>query len=1132
MWPRLLHNLGLCHEFMNRCTKSYCFIGILTLLFLALMVNYAWAVRDYGGWYTQERLANLRANCAKYDWAQAQRADVVASAQQFLALSDDYLWKLMPGQRLPRSLYVCNISGEGNYCPNCGNAIDKFGNYAWQLDHLKNPWKLTCPNCQAVFPKNDFARYYESCLDETGVFNPDKGDRSLLYNSEHPDPNDPLHLYGVDDGSGWTDNDGKKYMFVAYYSHWMQITFPVDPFKPLEVDPNSIPFTGAIHYDVLNCLTNAYIYTGEQQYAHKALILLDRIADLYPDYQGGYARPPGATGGKITDYVWECYVLKLLAIPVDRVLSGTRNDPELYAFLNAKAAQYRLPRPKGTRELLVQNLDDGILRQGSQAVMNRVIMGNEGMHQAGLTACALALNTNPETEQWLDWLFQCGPGLQNSPEGVSTLDGGHLPGLIVGSIDRDGVGAECSPSYSLNWGAAFGEIANWLSDYEGYTKNNVYRDFPPFKATITAPWNLLVLGFTTPNIGDSGFCGSIKKLYVYPNDLATGYKYTGDMRAALAAYYANGQTIEGLPKDIFSSDPDGVNKQIAEIAGLAAAQGNPFLGGRNRAGYGLSSLEFGWGNTGTAFWMYYGDNFGENHGHRDRLNLDIVYHGFCMLPEHGYPEDTGYWPQRLHVTRNTIFHNTVVVNQMEQTQESKGGYPELFCQFPEFGTVRVDSPQVYPGVERYQRTLAFIKVGEGQAYAFDVFRVKGGQDHVYSLHGPPGLVTNIGLNLVNQEGGTYAGPDIPYQDQTLHETDPRFGYPWICNVQRDQQPPTGFMVDWKAETGYRGLTETDDLHLRYHCLSQMDDVALGDAQPPQNKDGNPKWLRYLLGHRAGSGLTSTFTGIIEPYRDNPAIAAVTRLPITEAPTGSDPVCLKVTLQDGTLDYLVASASDTAVIKTDGGPRFAGAVGWLRLRNNRVESAALTRGARLRLGDFSLDLPAAGYTGKIVRMDKGLVAKGHVWVDTPLPTQSALAGQQMIIQNDGFRNACYTIEDVVQDGDLYKVCLGDVCFVRNYQDPQNYQGGFVYNFDEGASFFIPHAVRLSRQGDGNYTLQMTGDVKLTVPQEMAGTLVNGFFVGGGNSYLFTMTGNFVPVTIRILTDKDTVKVPKGELRPFR
>ena len=61
---------------------------------------------------------------------------------------------------------------------------------------------VQCPHCHELFPKNDFEKFYRSGLDAHGVFDTTRADRSLLYNTEHPDPKDPLHAFGVDDGEG------------------------------------------------------------------------------------------------------------------------------------------------------------------------------------------------------------------------------------------------------------------------------------------------------------------------------------------------------------------------------------------------------------------------------------------------------------------------------------------------------------------------------------------------------------------------------------------------------------------------------------------------------------------------------------------------------------------------------------------------------------------------------------------------------------------------------------------------------------------------------------------------------------------------------------------------------------------
>ena len=61
-------------------------------------------------------------------------------------------------------------------------------------------------------------------LNEQGIFEPARADRSLLFNVEHPDPTDPLHGFGVDDGEGYVAGE-KRWRFIgAYliYGQWKQ----------------------------------------------------------------------------------------------------------------------------------------------------------------------------------------------------------------------------------------------------------------------------------------------------------------------------------------------------------------------------------------------------------------------------------------------------------------------------------------------------------------------------------------------------------------------------------------------------------------------------------------------------------------------------------------------------------------------------------------------------------------------------------------------------------------------------------------------------------------------------------------------------------------------------------------------
>jgi hypothetical protein len=91
---------------------------------------------------------------------------------------------------------------------------------------------------------------------------------------------------------------------------------------------------------------------------------------------------------------------------------------------------------------------------------------------------------------------------------------------------------------------------------------------------------------------------------------------------------------------------------------------------------------------------------------------------------------------------------------------------------------------------------------DSNAYAIDIFKVSGGQDHLYSFHGPPGEISNKGLQLTEQKTGTYAGENI---EKGIAANGFPQGYSFFYNVKRDLNPPANIMLDWKVETGYRGL---------------------------------------------------------------------------------------------------------------------------------------------------------------------------------------------------------------------------------------------------------------------------------------------------------------------------------------
>jgi hypothetical protein len=982
----------------------------------------------YGGFYTEERISNLRKNCEKYDWAKMRRETVIAKAETWLAKSDEELWAMVPGQDLPRAIDVTFdrlVAGPKSLgCQICGEKITKYGNYPYEPDIEKLPWKLTCPSCKSVFPTNDFFKYYKSAIDEHGLFNPSKGDRSLLFNADHPDPKDPLHKFGVDDGFGYIDKNGRAHRYIGYYvwKYWSYLN------------------------DGLSALADGFIYTGDKQYAHKAAILLDRIADVYPDMdwkpyadRGWYHSDGGSMLGKVGGSIWETGVAQQFADSYDKILSGTNDDAGLYTFLKRQSEKYALPKAKGTRDNFVENVDKGILHTSFDAVLSRQIRGNQGMHQMTVATCAMALNTEPTTTKWLDWLF--------------APDGGAIPGLMISRFDRDGTSDEGAPGYALIWGRLINDLAELLGDTTFYNRNNIFRDFPQFSAAYTVAHRMSALGLATPNMGDAGATGLVTSV-ANPNFMARGYFYTRNPDIAIASYRANGNSAEGLGRDIFSSDPEELGREIRKIGEKAGPRPE---GGYLMSGFGLALLESGTGKAGVALVNNYGRT--KMHAHPDMLNFDLFAFGHWLAPDHGYPEFASNIPSNTDWTGSTISHNLVYVNRHPQ-KDAWGGHTRLFKQLNGFGVFEIDGQKAYPEVKEYARTMFLIDGTGGtssgnNAYVVDIFNVSGGNDHVFSFHGPPGIVDVKGLKLENQKTGTYAGEQIlkgvPAKNFPV-------GYSHLYNVRKDNNPPLQFMLDWKVQPGYRGLTAKDDVHLRMYALSKSHDVSLADGDPPQNKAGNPAKLGYVLMHRSDTDLTSKFVSVIEPYSKNPFIKSVKRL---DDGKGTE-IAIQIENVDGSFDYILYNTDSQKEMRLMNGITMNGKIGYVREKDGIVVKGILINGSVLKHGKMNL-LSAGPITGTVIKMNKELAGGGWLIVDKELPTDGSLTGEKIIINTDTERDASYSIRSVERSGNQTKVFCGPISFVRDYKGgtmevrtftvPRDYSLGYLYDFEEGAQFII-------------------------------------------------------------------------------
>jgi len=826
-----------------------------------------WGMSE-AGLYTPEVVHRIRTNYVRYDWAK----DWVdwERAENFAAMDDEVLWTLPPSQDVGRA------KGSAPWypgCPICGSK-DGYSPVAPLID-----WRVRCRGCGEVFPKNDFARFYASGLDEQGTFRRALADARSLFNSEYPDPHHPFHRFAVDDGTGWVDERGRRHFFVAVAadSRWEEL------------------LAG------LRDLARAYLLSGERLYAHKAFLLLYRFADLYPEMDfAPYARlgalhnDGGSGRGRIFGRIGECGVASVCSEAYDMVRDAV--DPELLSFLSARTG-----KPL-TAEEVRNHIETGLLREFLRSFGERPprIRGNFGYTHYVYALVSLILGDR----EALARLF--------SHDWDENLD------LIFTHYIRDGIGAEGSPGYSIGWTRDFLALAELLERTTLGREFSLYRRYGEvLRRMVLAPRRLICLDRFTPNIGDSGVCGRAGVVDLAPYYYALAFEAFGDPLFAQYAYLANGRKVKGIHLAVEHPAPEAVQDRILEVV---RAFGEPQPPKSDLLeGYGLAILRQGEGEDRRGAWIYFGRNAHFGHCHHDQLNLGLYWRGLDLLPDLGYPDWTvGHNKSDLWV-RNTISHNTVVVDRRPQ-QPNWGGRCTAYGQAHGLVWVEVEADGAYfgrrdedrfvasrtldiagelspPGSNGvYRRFICMVDLGES-FYLLDIFRVSGGREHVWSFHTAEGEVETEDLRLSPQDGGSYLGPEVPF-GWGYHPS----GFQWLDVVQRDPNPPDRFSLVVHVKG-------PEKVKLKLTVLNPPGEVALARGYPPKAQGG---WLPYILVRNEapeGQVASGSFVAILEPYLDEPFVREAKVVPV-DGDDSFRAFAVKVYLKDGSVHWLFSDMEGT------------------------------------------------------------------------------------------------------------------------------------------------------------------------------------------------------------------------------
>ena len=417
---------------------------------------------------------------------------------------------------------------------------------------------------------------------------------------------------------------------------------------------------------------------------------------------------------------------------------------------------------------------------------------------------------------------------------------------------------------------------------------------------------------------------------------------------------------------------------------------------------------------------------GYGHIHYDGLSLLLFAQGKELLSDVGYTHTRSReW------TIQSAAHNLVVVDDANQTANHDTlGNLRYFATTPGVQMMSVDNPQVYPGVTSlYRRTIALVKVGDTDGYVVDVFRVKGGRQHDYFLHGSADDPQTLTVNSPVQPAplASLVPPGVTFtpaaSEQQFHEQ-PGQAYGYFRDLQQ-WAPGADTLLDMDFQTAQSAAG------LRVFTLARAGDQFVVGSNPAIRGAGSDDSKldqckrQFMMLRRTGGD--SLFVSILAPYGERRRVQGAKLVEVSggvaiEVDSGQRQDLVVIADQPVRGQWLgqtLQSDAELTIIETvDGHPVCStGLGGGFAFAGTHLDNLALLQ-AKL------LGVERSGGTGTLV-LDDGFM---------PSP------GDVIVVDHAGKRCSPYTVRSVKQAGRQVRVELAE--------DP-----GFEYDAATQTSKFI-------------------------------------------------------------------------------
>ncbi|MFO7611528.1 MAG: heparinase II/III family protein [Clostridia bacterium] len=819
-------------------------------------------------------------------------AAFLESASWWMETPYDELSKLPFTPELKRSWFVLS---DGN-CPLCGDGVPM---YNWLHDAMARPWKMKCPHCGELFPRNDFKAYYDSGLDEKGVFSRNLADASLLVNETGGS-------FGVDDGNGWVDGKGRRYLFIAaylVYARWIRQIV-----------------------DGIYRLAFSHVLTENPEYARRAFLMLDSVARFFPDYdyrsQGVMYEKENCSDGYVSYWANSSSETRILAIAYDQIYECIRSDNEIAAITG-------------------KPVDESFA-----AIENRILLE--------VLANGYKIEANPPVSAITNAIIRSVLDFKDDRDGIIS----EIDGIIKDATLIDGLSGEKGLSgYTMISPRAIADLICLYTNTDSNFMGKILNRHPVLLKTYRFHIDTWYDNSYYPGIGDAAAFAVPTYMYTalfisiatenniihrsrdwFARELS---RITGDPDFAKAMYISYGRDASAcFANDLYIENPDELRDELENFIrenGMELRQASI-----DYSQWRIAVLHTGSGSNKAMAAIPY--DSGANHCHHDALSLHLFAKGSNMTPDFGYPPvNYGGWETKeVDWYRHPSSHNSVVVDGRGHTNLPDG----RFLRYPEFGRCLMLSSgsfvnasycdaREYAGTDRYERLVALVDISESDCYCLDISRTDGGREHTKFLRSSFSSLSHEGLEPL--PGGVY------YPETTI-----------MRNFSTDPDPGSGWYVDFSIHEA-PGEPPEKELHLRYTGLTPGVSISLCeswvDITRMTRSDDSPAgnravWIPTLMEQAAGP--RTCFTGILESYEGKSNIVSVTPVEIT-AP-GDFARAVSVGLGNGFTDVLISNdpAAPGEACVLEYGIKTDALLAVLRFRNSTLEKATVCSGSYLEI----------------------------------------------------------------------------------------------------------------------------------------------------------------------------------------